>query len=409
LLRTVLGGGTSENVTQITTLAKIALLVDVVLCYFTFRGLVGSIHGLVWFLRAFVLLLGPYVALLTIESVTNNNPFFIMGGGFSTTWNDGVRIRCNGSFGHPSLLGTLGASFLPLYIGLALTKATRVRALVGIALCMAVVRIAGSSGPVLFVAVVFGAWVLWTMRRRMFAVRRGIVGVLVLLAIAMKVPVWYLPQKLSPMVGGDGWHRSELIDKAMENMDQWWLAGLALDRTADWFPYRVKGAVDLTNTYLAFGFDAGLLAIVLFILLLVRAFRSLGLALETVRRSSRVAGQTEFLLWGLGVVLVGHIANLFAITYWDQIYAIWLMQLATISSVVQEGAHYGALTHRQDARLFVPRPRYWQWSSNGARVSPSGGIGYVSRINARATVGGDELAMREDGMSVKSFRDRLVT
>ena len=114
LLRTVLGGGTSEGVTQITTLAKIALLVDVVLCYFTFRGLVGSIGDLVWFLRAFVLLLGPYVALLTIESVTGNNPFFIMGAGYSTTWSDGVRIRCNGSFGHPSLLGTLGASFLPL-------------------------------------------------------------------------------------------------------------------------------------------------------------------------------------------------------------------------------------------------------------------------------------------------------
>src|SRR5262245_25375967 len=57
LLRTVLGGGTSENVTQITTLAKIALLVDVVLGYFAFRGLVESIDDLVWFLRAFVLLL----------------------------------------------------------------------------------------------------------------------------------------------------------------------------------------------------------------------------------------------------------------------------------------------------------------------------------------------------------------
>jgi hypothetical protein len=392
LLRTALGGGTSESITQLTTLAKIALLVDVVLCYLTFRGLIGSLGDLVWFLRAFVPLLVPFVALLAIESRTGNNPFFIMGGGFSTTWNDGVRIRCNGSFGHPSLLGTLGASFLPLYIGLALTKATRVRALVGIALCMAVVLIANSSGPVIFMVMVGAAWVLWIMRRKMSVVRRGIVGVFVLLAMVMKMPVWYLPMKLTPTVGGDGWHRSELMDKGFQHIDQWWLVGMPLDLTVDWFPYRAKGAVDLTNVYLAFGFDGGILAIALLILLIVRAFRSLGLTLATVRRSSRVAGQREFLLWGLGTVLVGHIANFISIGYWDQTYAIWFMQIATISGVT---AGYNALTHRQDARLFIPRPRYWQWYLNCTRVPSSGGIGYVPRINARATVGRDELPMRE--------------
>jgi hypothetical protein len=72
---------------------------------------------------------------------------------------------------------------------------------------------------------------------------------------------------------------------------------------------------------------------VLFIILLKRAFSSLGNALRSVRSNSEGVNETELLLWGMGVMLVVHIVNWFGISYWDQTYVIWFMQLAAVSSL----------------------------------------------------------------------------
>ena len=144
------------------------------------------------------------------------------------------------------------------------------------------------------------------------------------------------------------------MDVAFRNMDQWWFVGMPLDLTQDWFPYLVGGAVDITNLYLSFGLDAGLLAMALFILLLVRAFRSLGQALTTVRSSSLTPSEAEFLLWGLGAMLSGHISNWIAITYFDQTNVVWFMQLAAISSISQMCAEPVGMPVKDSASMRMP-------------------------------------------------------
>ena len=60
---------------------EIGRAVDAFLCYFTFRGLVWSADDLREFLRALPLLLIPlYYDCIDLESYTNYNPFFSMGG-----------------------------------------------------------------------------------------------------------------------------------------------------------------------------------------------------------------------------------------------------------------------------------------------------------------------------------------
>ena len=76
----------------------------------------------------------------------------------------------------------------------------------------------------------------------------------------MRDPIWYLPSKMSALIGGGGWHRSYLMDQAIRHIDQWWLAGMPLDLTVNWFPYLVHGAADMTNVYIGFGVDGGLIA-----------------------------------------------------------------------------------------------------------------------------------------------------
>lgn len=321
---------------------QIGLFVDAALCYFTFRGLAEGIDDFRWFLHAFAILLIPYVALLFIEMRTGQNPFVHLAGGEATVnvLREG-RARCHGSFRHPSLMGSLGASFLPLYIGLCFSKSNRARAITGVILCLVIVWLSNSGGPLGFAAFGVLGWSLWPWRDRMRLVRRSIVILTIALALAMKAPIWYLPARFS--FGGDAWHRSYLIEVAIQHLREWWLWGMPISKTAAWFPYELQvGAgsqADITNQFISFGLSAGLLAIVLFIWLLVRAFQSLGKALAAVRLASARTSASEYLLWGLGSMLAGHIANFIAITYFDHFYVIWFMQLAFISTLTYEYVH----------------------------------------------------------------------
>lgn len=311
----------------------IGIAVDAFLCYFTFRGLIEGIEDFRWFLCAFIVLLVPYLALLIIEYATGHSPFEIMNLTSRVGWVRGDRFRCFGSFRHPSLLGSLGASFLPLYIGLCFSKSNRTFAISGIVLCLGIVWVSNSGGPLNFA--IFGvlSWLVWPWRDRMRHVRRAILVATVVLALVMKAPIWYLPTHFS--FGGDAWHRSYLIDVTIKHLHEWWLWGMPVSKTSDWFPYTlpINGTADITNVFIGFGLSAGLVAIVLLIWLLVAAFRSLGKELAELRTTSLRPSESEYLLWGLGAMLVGHIVNFIAITYFDQFYVIWFMQLAFISAL----------------------------------------------------------------------------
>jgi hypothetical protein len=233
------------------------------------------------------------------------------------------------------MLGTLGASFLPLYIGLAFARAERRLALTGIGLCSLILWACNSGGPLNTAAVALVGWLLWTQRLNMGRVRRGIVGVIALLALVMKAPIWYIPMKVSAFSGGSGWHRSYLMEKAYQELGQWWFAGMPIRKTADWFPYKLEltGNADITNEFLSFGIAAGLPAIALLVLLLTRAFSGLGKALAAFRAGPAASLETELLLWGLGVMLVAHVTNWFGCSYFDQIRLVYFLQLAAISKL----------------------------------------------------------------------------
>jgi hypothetical protein len=325
----------SENVAY-----QIGMAVDAFLCYFTFRGLMSNIEDLRWFLRALLLLLVPYTLMVLFESFTRHNLFASMGGVADGTWVRGDRIRCFGSFRQPDTLGMFAASFLPLYIGLACISQERKFALVGITLCLIIPWAANSGGAASAVGMGLLGWtVFWRFRTQMRKVRWGIVIVITALAATMKAPVWYIFARASAVTGGDGWHRSYLIDVAYRHLSQWWLCGMSAKETSGWFAYTLGGVqdqADICDQFISFGLIAGLPALILFIFLLVRAYGNLGKAMAVVRQAQKNPGPTEFLLFGLGVMLLVHIMDWFGITYFDQMYVVWFMQLATISTLCEQ-------------------------------------------------------------------------
>lgn len=360
LIRTAMGYGTSEAISQTSNLSKFGGFCDMVLGYFAFRGLLRGTDDLRHFLVRLPLLLVPYVASLAVERMTGNNPLGMLGGPPSMWLDAEGRARCFGSFAHPSLLGTFGASFFLLYVALFVERSMRMRATLAIGLCLAIVGFANSGSPVTFVGLGLVIWALWPLRRNVSTLKAGAAVGLVVTALAMNSPIWYLPTRISGIVGGSGWHRSYLMERGFADIDKWWLAGMPLDLTVGWFPYLILGAADMTNLFLQFGVDGGLLALLLLVLALVMAFGRLGRALEASRQlpDGRLA---ELFLWGLAAVLIAHIINFFAITYFDQFNMIWMMQMAAISGVTAE-----VLRQAQQHEAAEPRPAGDQrWAAGG--------------------------------------------
>lgn len=325
-------------------------IVDVTVTYFAFRGLIASFDDLAWFLRVLAMLLVPYVAILYVEFSTSENLFAIVGGQTEHDYRGGLP-RCFGSFMHNILLGTFGASFLPLFFAVTLISKSRRWGILGMSLCFAIVFFSNSGGALTCAALAMIGWLFWFLRRKMLAVRISIVAVLILLAAVIKAPIWYLPAKLSAITGGGGWHRSYLMDIAFRELDKWWLAGMSILETKHWFPYLVvSGGADMTNYYLDFGVAAGIVAIGLFCFLLVLAYSRLGRALRVMRSSRPVPRHEELLLWGLGVVLTIHVVNWFSVTYFDQVYAVFLMQLAALSTLSHQSSREHARTVQFSSR-----------------------------------------------------------
>jgi hypothetical protein len=318
---------------------EIGRAVDAFLSYFAFRALLRDADTLKWFLGSLAILLVPFALLVVDEGLTSQNPFAAIGGvelvRAGDLWFREGRLRATGSFGHPSLMGTLGGTLLPVYVGAWFAGASRWTASVGIVASLVIVWASNSGGPATCVVVAVAGLMLWPFREQMQWVRRSLAIAILGLALVMKAPIWYLPAKISDLTGGDGYHRSALLDAAIHHLNQWWFVGMRALDTSNWLPYTNTntGAVDMTNQFLLFGITAGLPSMILLIVLLVRVYKQIGRVLIAARSSGAVSPGLEALAWGLGVMIVVHISNWFGISYWDQSNVLWFLQLAMVSSV----------------------------------------------------------------------------
>lgn len=314
--------------------------IDSILCYLVFRCLVRSYDDFALILGGLAALLIPYLALLAIEVDTGRNPFSALG-----TWTAWVelregRVRAMASFRNPSLLGTLGACFLPLYLALAARRGRRRIAMVGVVACICIVYASNSGSPLSAMGVGLIGCLLWCVRTHMRALRLTAFACLGVLALSMQAPVWSLLERMSFITGGSGWHRAHLITMASQDIGKWWLIGMPLSETLHWFPYSLSltGSADITNTFVDFGLKAGMPALALFVWLISAAFGAVG---RGVAAPHGAGGDRDdrVLLWGLGCALATHIAMWFGITYFDQTYVLWMLHLAAIASLA--GARRG--------------------------------------------------------------------
>jgi hypothetical protein len=154
-------------------------------------------------------------------------------------------------------------------------------------------------------------------------IRRGVVAAILLLALVMKAPVWFLIARIDLTGGSSGYHRAEIVDQFIRHFWDWWLIGVKDTSQWGWDLW------DVQNQYVAAGENGGLIAFCFFVAIVVRSFSRLGSA----RKKSEGTIQDEWMYWLIGCALFSNALAFIGANYFDQSRISWFLILASISAV----------------------------------------------------------------------------
>jgi len=145
--------------------------------------------------------------------------------------------------------------------------------------------------------------------------------------------VWALIQRASVIGGSSGYHRYILVDRFFRHFGDWWLLGAR--NAGDWGYL----SYDIANQYVGIGESAGLVPFVLFIAIIVYAFKYLGRA----RQLAADVADRRF-LWAIGCALLANVVAFFGLSYFDQLIVVWYALLAITSAVAVPSPHSDSAT-----------------------------------------------------------------
>lgn len=309
----------------------IGKVAEISLCYFLIRSFCHDLDDFASIMGVIAVMLVPIALEMIQEKFTEVNLFSKLFGGVreAVVVREG-ELRARGPFRHAILAGTVGATLVPIMIGM--WRRNPGTAKIGLIACITMVASCASSGPIL--SLIFGLMgvFMWNYRHMMGMVRWAMLICPLILHMIMEKPVWFLIGRLS-MGGSTGWHRSKLIDSSINYFSEWWAFGT--DHTRHWMPTGVTFSeehTDITNYYLAYGVMGGILAVIILLAMAWKGFKWVGETIETIPEESDDNGD-RFMVWCMGSSLFAHVATSISVAYYDQSVFFYWFAIATISSV----------------------------------------------------------------------------
>lgn len=300
---------------------RMGFLYDALGSYFLFRFLCRDFNDADRAIQVIAALAVVIAACMINEQVTGRNLFAVFGGVPEITPIREGKLRSQGAFQHSILAGCFGATLLPVFISMCLRRKGTLMALAGVVACVIITLTSSSSTPLLACVAGIAALCMWPARKHMQVVRWSAVLVLLSLQMIMNAPVWALINKVSVIGGSSSWHRFELVDQFIHRFGEWWLVGTTTN--AQWG----LDTWDVANQYVAVGTRGGLITLVLFVLVIVRAFRFVGQA----RKAAEYDRRLERSIWALGAAVFANVAAFYGISYDGQTAVSWYFLLVTIS------------------------------------------------------------------------------
>lgn len=312
---------------------RLSMVYDVFGSYLYARAFIKDFDDFIRFLKCLAYSVLPLAALIGVEKIAQTNIYYLMGDIQQGVAIREGRVRASGSFSHPILMGTFGATSFLLLVGLL--RVDRKALKWGGAACAAVVLCSASSGPLATLFSGLMVMALWRFRESVGWIRRVVLFTVVLLHIVMQAPVWYLMARIDLAGGSTGWHRAELITAAVNHLHEWWLIGT--DVTRHWMPYGVEWNaehIDITNHYIHMGVTGGVFLIFAFAMIILKAFGALGKKMTALRKQK---DPSEFTLWCIASVLFAHCFTFISISYFDQSNTHFFMMLGSVPALCKAG------------------------------------------------------------------------
>lgn len=307
------------------------LVFNLLMIYFLIRIWCADLDEIRGVIAVIALLLVPIAIEMLMEKATGKNLFSIFGGIPQDVMVRQGKLRAQGPFLHAILAGTVGATCIPLFIGLISISRYRAVAIIGIAAGVVVTFASASSGPVMSLIFGCGAMCMWRFKKHLRKIRITVLVIYVALIFLMTKPPYYLISRIDISGGSTGWHRSFLIEQTFKHISEWWLFGT--DATRHWMPMQGIGSdplhTDITNYYISFGVQAGLPAMVLLIAVLITAFFWVGKIIDVWLETHP---ERSFMAWSYGACLFAHAATSISVSYFDQSMVFFWLPIAVISA-----------------------------------------------------------------------------
>ncbi|HEY6937176.1 MAG TPA: hypothetical protein VI424_08500 [Terriglobales bacterium] len=281
--------------------------------------------------------LGVVVAgIMLLEQAGGEKLYATLRGGLQESdnalWGRLGALRAVAGFGNPVSAGVFGATLMPLSVALW-WKGHKTAAAAGFCAASVIVICSLSSTPVLAYTAALLGLCLWPMRRHLPLLRWSTVIALLGLQLVMNAPVWALIQRAGVIGGSSGYHRYILVERFFRHFGDWWLLGAR--NAGDWGYL----SYDIANQYVGIGESAGLVAFILFIAIIVYAFKYLGRA-----RQARSDFADRLFVWAISCALLAHVVAFFGLSYFDQLIVAWYALLAIISAVAVPAPHSNTAT-----------------------------------------------------------------
>ena len=301
---------------------KCGVLFDVIGLYWLFRISIRSWKDIELVGKIFAVCSVILAVFVGLEWATGKNPFMVLGR-VTTVVREG-RYRCQASFPHSIMLGLFWATLVPLFIGFARRNKHKLLFWLAVVASTFIVAATASSTPLLTLLAVFCFLPLFSYRRFGRQVAWALLGMTVALHIVMKAPVWHLISRINVVGGSTGYHRYNLIDKAIKHFGEWMFLGCR--STAHWG----WGLGDITNQYILEGVLGGIITLILFVVLLVMAVRTVGS--YSLRHIPAIQ---QWMSWGICVSVLGHCISFFGVSYFGQIMMLLYLTLAIVARVYE--------------------------------------------------------------------------
>lgn len=301
---------------------QFSFLIDAMGGYLFMRFAIRNEEDILRIVKVFAMITCIFALTMADEKFHNQNIFGYLGVlPIIPTVREGS-IRATGAFAHPILAGVFGVALMPLFWWLWQSGKAKIAGILGFCGSMGMMLMSASSTPLISFVAAIVAWFAFPIRNKMRIIRWGIVIVLIALHLVMKAPVWWLIARVDVIAGSSGYHRALLVDQCIRHFSDWWLIGTNAAGTWGWDLW------DTSNQFVQEAESGGLITFILFILIISRSFRRIGMARKLVQEDP----QQERYMWALAVTLFTQCVCFFGISYFDHTKVMWFAFLAIITA-----------------------------------------------------------------------------